>query len=66
MRYSLELLPNGLIRVFDRACHWMILYHPNGTIHSGLGNTETNNLVRDFLARKNVVVEAFDRLTLYR
>lgn len=35
MTHHVELLPNGLIRVFDRRAAWAALYRRDGSYHSG-------------------------------
>jgi len=45
MRYRVELLQNGLIRVFDYACKWAGLYNPDGT-RRGFGTEGMDRAVR--------------------
>jgi hypothetical protein len=46
MRYRAELLPNGLLRVWDYSCKWGLLYHKdeNGkwASHCGLSSLPAN------------------------
>ena len=49
---TIERLPNGLLRVWDRACRWAAIYRPDGRFHSGAADCEAyRKAVAEFLGR---------------
>ena len=33
--FTVSVLPNGLIRLWDDRCKWAVFYRPDGEFHSG-------------------------------
>lgn len=58
MRFTVERLQNGLLRVFDRSCEWDILYdvRSDGYLvwqHGGVDSIPARRAVREFLAHES-------------
>lgn len=53
---TIEILPNGFVRVEDSRCNWAMLYNLDGTHRSGgVDTAESRRAVRGFLILKGVL-----------
>ena len=50
MKYRIEWLPNGLIRLYNYECQWSLVFNGDGSYrHSGVNTTETQNAINEFI-----------------